>query len=59
MDKNLRVCHHCLMAIESREGKQATITHYIDDEEFCEDYESESRCDWCEENGFSELYEII
>lgn len=54
---NLKVCWHCLRAIESREGEQATITHvvYPDD--------GELRCDWCKETaqdaGFDEIYEII
>lgn len=45
------VCEHCLMAIESREGNQATMRHYVDEEE--------SKCDWCEEEGFDTLYELI
>ena len=52
--KSLWVCRHCLMAIQSHEGTQATMPHYID-----EDDETESRCDWCEENGFDMLYELI
>ena len=47
---NLKVCDHCLMAIESREGNQATIKHYIDSED------TETKCDWCgetaDEGGF-------
>ena len=49
--KNLWVCEHCLCAIESREGNQATLKHYVD--------EDESKCDWCEEGEFRELYELI
>lgn len=49
--KNLWVCKHCLCAIESREGNQATLKHYVD--------EDESKCDWCEEGEFRELYELI
>lgn len=49
--KNLWVCEHCLAAIESREGNQATLKYYVD--------ENESKCDWCEECGFCELYELI
>ena len=56
--KTLWVCKHCLMAIESREGTQATIKHNIDDIEYLED-ENESKCDWCDETGFTELYELI
>ena len=49
----MKVCEHCLDAIESREGRQATLRHYVD-----EDNEMESKCDWCEEFGFDTLYEI-
>ena len=59
--KNLWVCPHCLAAIESREGKQATVCHDIELE--FEDIEIEfddiSKCDWCEQDGFSTLYELI
>ena len=51
---NLKVCEHCLWAIESREGNQPTLKFYPDEED-----EEESRCMWCEENGFDVLYEII
>ena len=51
---NMRVCEHCLMAIESREGSQATMKHGVDEED-----ELESKCDWCEETGFDVLYELI
>ena len=49
--KTLWVCEHCLAAIESREGNQATLIHGVD--------EDESKCDWCEESGFDTLYELI
>ena len=52
--KTMWVCEHCLAAIESHEGNQATLNHYID-----EDDEEESKCDWCGETGFCELYELI
>lgn len=45
------VCDRCLMAIESREGNQATLRHWVD--------EDDSKCDWCEEVGFDTLYELI
>ena len=51
---HLFVCSHCLMAIESREGNQATLRHYVD-----EDDDNESKCDWCDETGFDTLYELI
>lgn len=54
-DKNkLWVCEHCLRAIESREGRLAIMPHYIDEED-----SKESKCDWCEEDGFDLLYELI
>ena len=52
--KSMWVCSHCLMAIESHEGNQATLRHWVD-----EDDEQESKCDWCEEGGHSVLYELI
>lgn len=51
---NMWICEHCLWAIESREGHQATLAHYVDEED-----EDASRCDWCEEAGFDLLYELI
>jgi hypothetical protein len=55
--ETLWVCERCLMAIESREGTQATYPHYIDMDE--DDAESKSKCDWCEEDGFDVLYELV
>ena len=52
--KNLWVCERCLMAIESREGNQATLKHYVDEND-----DVESKCEWCEEVGFDHLYELI
>lgn len=52
--KKMWVCEHCLWAIESREGHQATLSHYVDEEDECS-----SKCDWCEEDGFDLLYELI
>ena len=49
--KKLCVCERCLMAIESREGRQATYKIYLDDDD-------PRACDWCEDDGFTELYEI-
>ena len=48
------ICDHCLMAIESREGNQATLRHWVD-----EDDDQESKCDWCEQNGYDVLYELV
>ena len=49
----LRVCEHCLWAIESREGNQRSLLIYVD-----EDDEAGGLCDWCGESGFDVLYEI-
>ena len=49
--ENLWVCEHCLMAIESHEGDQATLRPYIDEDE-------EVLCDWCGEPS-DVLYELI
>lgn len=48
------VCEHCLAAIESREGNQATLRHYVDEND-----ELESKCDWCGESGHDTLYELV
>lgn len=53
-EENLRVCEHCLAAIESHEGNQATLRHSVD-----EDDEYQSKCGWCEESGFDALYELV
>lgn len=52
--ENLKVCDRCLRAIESREGNQPTLQVYVN-----EDDKVESTCDWCYEDGFDVLYEII
>lgn len=44
------VCDHCLAAIESREGNQATMKHYVEG--------IDSICDWCEQSS-DVLYELI
>jgi hypothetical protein len=48
------VCDHCLAAIESREGNQATLRHHPDEDDL-----AGSMCDWCERVGFDTLYELI
>ena len=53
-DDKLLVCEHCLAAIASREGNQATLTHYVGEEN-----DLVSKCDWCGESGFDTLYELI
>lgn len=50
----LWVCEHCLMAIESREGNQATLRHGVDETDAVD-----SRCGWCHEVGFDTLYELV
>ena len=60
--KNLWVCETCLKAIESHEGNKGTLKHDIDDEKYYsnkEEYNKESKCDWCEDTGFCTLYELI
>jgi hypothetical protein len=52
--ETLWVCEHCLWAIESREGDQATLRHYVDETDAVD-----SMCGWCGECGFEELYELI
>lgn len=52
--EHLCVCEHCLYGIESHEGSLPHITVWVDDED-----PVESRCDWCEEDGFDVLYELI
>lgn len=49
--ERLWVCEHCLAAIESREGNQATMRHRVEGKD--------SKCDWCEEKGFDTLYELV
>ena len=48
------VCEHCLWGIESHEGRQVTLPHYVDEQN-----EEESKCDFCGEHGFDLLYELI
>lgn len=52
--ETLWVCEHCLMAIESREGNQATLKHGVDETDAVD-----SRCGWCHEVGFDALYELV
>jgi hypothetical protein len=55
-EKTLLVCERCLWAIESREGKQMTIKHYIDPED---EEEQQHHCDWCGNEENYVLYELI
>ena len=52
-EPTLKVCEHCLMAIESREGTLPTLKHYIDSDD------TDAKCDWCEETEIDVLYEIL
>lgn len=53
-ENKMFVCEHCLMAIESHEGNQATLRHYVDEED-----EETTKCDWCGDSGFDILYELV
>ena len=53
-DRPLRVCRSCLMGIEAHEGRQHVEPIYVD-----EDDVENSKCDWCEEEGFDVLYELV
>lgn len=57
--EKLWVCRQCLMAIESHEGRQTILTHDIELEYDEEDFDTMSKCDWCNENGFDKLYELV
>jgi len=57
--KTMWVCEHCLAAIISREGNQAILKHDIELEFDEEDFDEASKCDWCEQDGHSILYELI
>ena len=57
--KTMWVCKYCLMAIESREGRQAILAHDIELECDEEDFDKMSKCDWCGESGNHTLYELI
>lgn len=50
-EHGLTVCEHCLQGIESHEGKQIVKTVWFDDDD--------GKCEWCEEEGFTELLEIL
>lgn len=52
--KTMWVCEHCLASIESREGNQARLAHYVDEHDAVE-----SKCDWCDIIGFDHLYELV
>lgn len=52
--ERLTVCNHCLAGIMAHEGKQKYIVHEVDPDD-----EEMSKCDWCEEPGFTTLNEIL
>lgn len=57
--KTMWVCEYCLMAIESHEGRQATLRHDIELEYDEEDFDEMSKCDFCGESGNNTLYELV
>lgn len=52
-DNKLYVCQRCLWAIVSKEGRQPILTHDVELEEISD------ICDWCGEDGNTELYELL
>lgn len=52
--ETLLVCDHCLAAIQSHEGNQATLAHGVDNIDAVD-----SRCGWCKDCGFDTLYELV
>lgn len=57
--KKIWMCPQCLATIESHEGRQAILRHDIELEFDEEDFDEMSKCDWCEQDGFTTLYELI
>lgn len=51
--KTIRVCEWCYQAIEYHNGRQRSIHVWVDSDD-----ETESRCDFCKESGFDNLYII-
>lgn len=55
--ENLRVCSHCLLAIESRMGVQPVNEIPVDEDD------PDAICGWCEQSaadgGFDILYELV
>lgn len=49
----LCVCPYCIQAIEAHEGRQRAVLLWVDETD-----EISSKCDWCEESGYDELYQI-
>lgn len=45
----MKVCERCLWAIESREGNQRSIKHWIDEDE-------QIVCEWCENTIENDSY---
>lgn len=52
-DNKLYVCQRCLSAIISKEGRQRILTHDVELEEISD------ICDWCGNDGNTELYELL
>lgn len=51
--KKMMVCEECYEAIQSRGECSHGKLFYVDDQD-----ENESRCDWCNDNGFDILYMV-
>ena len=54
MSNKIKVCSHCLFGIRSREGNVLVNHIHVDESDI-----EESKCDLCEDTGFSELYAIV
>lgn len=52
-DNKLYVCQRCFGAIVSKEGRQPFLTHDVELEEISD------ICDWCGNDGNTELYELL
>lgn len=51
--KTIRVCEWCYQAIEYHNGRQRSVHVWVDSDD-----KTESRCDFCKESGFDNLYII-
>ena len=49
--KPMHICERCLHAIESHEGKQVAVPIEVEEDDL-------GKCDFCEDYGFSKLYEL-
>lgn len=55
--EKLKVCRHCLLAIESRMGVQPVLEIPVDEDD------PDAKCGWCDltaaDGGFDTLYELV